>query len=57
MRADDRRIFLVHINDARRKGEMEKTGDYLAEPPSSLQDWDVRKIVVSPLGEVAEAHD
>ncbi len=56
MRADDRRIFLVHINDARRKGEMEKTGGYLAEPPSSLQDWDVRKIVVSPLGEVKEAH-
>jgi CRISPR-associated endonuclease Csn1 len=56
MRADDKRIFLVHINDARKKGEMQRSGDYLVEALSSLQDWDVRKIVVSPLGEVSEAH-
>ena len=57
MRADDKRVFLVHLNDARKKGEMQRSGDYLVEALGSLQDWDVHKIVVSPLGEVSEAHD
>ncbi len=57
MRADEKRLLLVPISDARKKGEIEKSGDYLTPSVNTLQTWDICKVVVSPLGEVTDAHD
>jgi hypothetical protein len=57
MRADEKRLLLVPINDARKKGEIEKSGDYLTPSVNTLQTWNICKVVVSPLGEVTDARD
>jgi CRISPR-associated endonuclease Csn1 len=51
------RVFLVPINDARKKEEIVASKLYRREFVSTLRRWKTRKIIVSPLGEVSEAHD
>jgi CRISPR-associated endonuclease Csn1 len=51
------RVFLVPINDARKKEEIVASKLYRREFISTLHEWKTRKVVVGPLGEVSEAHD
>ena len=51
------RVFLVPINDARKKEKIVESKLYRREFVSTLREWKARKVVVSPLGEVTEAHD
>lgn len=55
MRADEKRLLLVPLNDARKKSDIEESGDYLTPSVGTLQGWDVCKVIVSPIGEVSEA--
>ena len=51
------RLFLVPINDAREKAEVVKSGLYWRPFLNPLRKLNARKVIVSPLGEVSEAHD
>jgi hypothetical protein len=51
------RIFLVPINDARKKEEIVASKLYRREFVNTLRQWKTRKVIVSPLGEVTDAHD
>jgi hypothetical protein len=48
---------LVPISDARKKAEIVKAGAFVRPGPNTLRQLHARKVVVSPLGEVSEAHD
>jgi CRISPR-associated endonuclease Csn1 len=50
-------IGLAPVNDARRKGEMQKCRDWVWKVPNSLRESHARKVAICPLGEVTEAHD
>jgi hypothetical protein len=50
-------IGLVPISDARKKAEMQKSKDWVWKVPRTLRELNPCKVVVSPLGEVSEAHD
>jgi CRISPR-associated endonuclease Csn1 len=50
-------IFLTPIEDARLKKEQADDGSYLRPAPNTLRRWKVRKVRVTPLGDVVEAHD
>jgi CRISPR-associated endonuclease Csn1 len=54
---DSPRLFLVPIEDAREKSEIVKSGLYWRPFLNPLRKLNPRKVVVSPLGEVSEAHD
>lgn len=51
------RVFLVPINDARKKSQIEGSGQYWRSFLNPLRKLNPRKVSVSPLGEVTEAHD
>jgi CRISPR-associated endonuclease Csn1 len=51
------RIFLVPTNDARKKEEIVASKLYRREFVNTLRQWKTRKVIVSPLGEVSDAHD
>jgi CRISPR-associated endonuclease Csn1 len=51
------RVFLVPIHDARKKEKIVASKLYRREFVSTLREWKTRKVVVSPLGEVSEAHE
>ena len=51
------RVFLVPINDARKKEEIVASKLYRREFVNTLRQWKTHKVIVSPLGEVSEAHD
>ena len=51
------RVFLVPINDARKKEEIVASKLYRREFVNTLRQWKTRKVIVNPLGEVTEAHD
>lgn len=53
----DGRVFLVPINDARKKEEIVASKLYRREFVNTLRQWKTHKVIVSPLGEVSEAHD
>jgi hypothetical protein len=48
---------LAPVNDARKKAEMQKSKDWVWKVPDTLRKLNPKKVVVSPLGEVSEAHD
>ena len=50
-------IGFAPINDARQAKIMQTSRAWLWAGPNSLMNRNARKVVVSPLGEVAEAHD
>lgn len=50
-------IGIAPVADARRKKEIAASRNFLRPGPDTLRQWHVRKVVVSPLGEVIEAHD
>jgi CRISPR-associated endonuclease Csn1 len=50
-------VGLVPISDARKKAEIVKAGAFVRPGPNTLRQLHARKVVVSPLGEVSEAHD
>ncbi|HET9178060.1 MAG TPA: type II CRISPR RNA-guided endonuclease Cas9 [Terriglobia bacterium] len=59
-----KKIEMVHVNDARPRRVNEegkrskvKSADWVTKSPAELFKWHARKVVVSPLGEVTEAHD
>ena len=51
------KIEMVPINDARPKDKIKKSKLWITKSPNELRKWGARKVVVSPLGEVTEAHD
>jgi CRISPR-associated endonuclease Csn1 len=51
------KIEMAPINDARRKQEIKRSGQWITKSPNELRKWLARKVAVSPLGEVSEAHD
>jgi len=50
-------IGLAPVNDARKKSDMQKSRDWVWKVPNTLRECHARKVSVSPVGEVAEAHD
>jgi CRISPR-associated endonuclease Csn1 len=57
MSAGATQIFLSPIEDARLKKEQSAAGSYLRPVPNTLRKWNTRKVRVTPLGDVVEAHD
>jgi CRISPR-associated endonuclease Csn1 len=53
----DGRIILVPTNDARERDKIRESKLYRREFVNTLREWKTRKVVVTPLGEVSEAHD
>jgi CRISPR-associated endonuclease Csn1 len=51
------KIEMAPINDARQKGEIRKSNQWITKSPNELRKWQARKVVVSPLGEVSKARD
>lgn len=51
------KIEMVPINDARLKANIKKSELWITKSPNELRKWGARKVVVSPIGEVNEAHD
>jgi CRISPR-associated endonuclease Csn1 len=51
------RLLLVPLNDARQKKEIVKAGRFWSPFLNPLRKLNPRKVVVSPLGEVSDAHD
>jgi len=51
------RLLLVPLNDARKKKDILKAGLFWSPFLNPLRKLNPRKVVVSPLGEVTEAHD
>jgi CRISPR-associated endonuclease Csn1 len=51
------KVEMVRINDARQKKEIKAAREWITKSPNELRKWHARKVVVSPLGEVSEAHD
>ncbi|HUY12105.1 MAG TPA: type II CRISPR RNA-guided endonuclease Cas9 [Terriglobia bacterium] len=51
------RLFLVRVRDARKKSDITKSGLYWRPFLNPLRALRPRKVAVSPLGEVTEAHD
>ena len=51
------RLLLVPVSDARQKKEMLRSGSFWSPLVNPLRKLNPRKVVVSPLGEVSEAHD
>ena len=50
-------IGLAPVNDARPKKEMQADKSWVWKGPDTLRKLNARKVAVSPLGEVSEAHD
>lgn len=50
-------IGLVLLNDARKKADIIKSKDFIRPGPATLLQMNTRKVAVSPIGEVTEAHD
>ncbi|HEV1995030.1 MAG TPA: type II CRISPR RNA-guided endonuclease Cas9 [Candidatus Acidoferrum sp.] len=50
-------IFLAPIEDARLKKEQVDDGAYLRPASKTLRRWKARKVRVTPLGDVMDAHD
>jgi CRISPR-associated endonuclease Csn1 len=50
-------VDLVSPTEARIKKEVVQSGGWLRIVPNTLRKWSAQKVVVSPLGEVTEAHD
>jgi hypothetical protein len=50
-------IGLVRVNDARKKADITKDRGFFRPGPDGLREWNARKVVVSPLGDVTEARD
>jgi CRISPR-associated endonuclease Csn1 len=51
------KIEMAPLNDARRKDQIKKSKHWITKSPNELRKWGARKVVVSPLGGVGEAHD
>jgi CRISPR-associated endonuclease Csn1 len=51
------RLLLVPVSDARQKKEMLRSGSFWSPFVNPLRKLNPRKVIVSPLGEVSEAHD
>jgi hypothetical protein len=51
------KIEMAPIYDARQKDQIKKSKLWITKSPNELRKWMARKVVVSPLGEVTEAHD
>ena len=51
------KIEVVPINDARLKADIKRSKLWITKSPNELRKWGGRKVVVSPIGEVTEAHD
>ena len=51
------RLLLVPLSDARKKKDILKAGLFWSPMLNPLRKLNPRKVVVSPLGEVTEAHD
>jgi CRISPR-associated endonuclease Csn1 len=51
------RLAAVAINEARKKQDIISSKQFLSPVVNTLMKWHARKMVVSPLGEVSEAHD
>lgn len=51
------KIEMVPINDARLKADIKKSRLWITKSPNELRKWGARKVVVTPIGEVTEAHD
>ncbi len=50
-------VGLAPVTDARKKSEMLKSRAWLWSTPNALRERNARKLTVSPIGEVSEAHD
>ncbi|MCL6481830.1 MAG: type II CRISPR RNA-guided endonuclease Cas9 [Firmicutes bacterium] len=50
-------VGLAPVTDARKKSEMLKSRAWLWRTPNTLMECKARKLTVSPIGEVSEAHD
>lgn len=51
------KVEMAPVNDARQKGQIKKSKQWLSKSPNELRKWGARKVCVTPLGEVTEAHD
>lgn len=51
------KLEMAHITDARRKDEIKKSKGWVTKSPGELFKWRARKVVITPLGDVHEAHD
>ncbi len=54
---DSVKVEMAPINDARKKDEIKKSKLWITKSPDKLRQWHARKVSVSPIGEVTEAHD
>jgi len=50
------KIEMVSVSDARPQPEIKKAHARITKSPNELFKWGAKKVVVSPLGEVSEAH-
>jgi CRISPR-associated endonuclease Csn1 len=51
------KVEMVPISEARKKEEIKRLHAWITKSPNELRKWHARKVSVSPLGEVSEAHD
>jgi hypothetical protein len=51
------KIEMAPINDARQKDQIKNSKVWVTKSPNELRKWGARKVIVTPLGEVSEAHD
>lgn len=54
---DSVKIEMAPINDARVKNKIKESKLWITKSPNELLKWQARKVIVSPIGEVNEAHD
>lgn len=51
------KVEMVHITDARLASDIKKCRHWITKSPGELFKWQAKKIIISPLGDVLEAHD